>query len=129
MSTSGTPQSLTSLDGTFGFKAPGSNVDLETILREIQGMRISVVNGGNQSTAISLLGAGGATGSAHKITPTDTILGAYEFDVVSASGLASISHRGDVRCPSTGNVQFSGGATTGSFILLFWWDKTGYLAP
>ncbi len=128
MSTFGTPKSLSKLDGTFGWKAPGSAVDLNDILTELQGLRISHADGGAQSAAISLRGSGGATGSAHKITSSDVILGAISFEYVAASGLVGISFRNDVRSPSTGNVQFSGGATTGDQILVFWYDQGGYVA-
>jgi hypothetical protein len=128
MSTFGTPKSLTSIDGTFGWKAPGSEVDLKDILNELQGLRVSMALGGAQSAAQSLYGVGGATGAANKIKSTDVVLAAIELTTVAASGVAHVSYRGDVRSPSTGNVQFSGGATTNSHILVFWWDQSGYVS-
>lgn len=128
MSNVATPKSLSSLDGTFGWKAPGSQVDLKDIIQQLQGLRISYVNGGNQSTALSLKTKGGVTGSAAKITTSDILLGVINFTVVAASGLADISLRNDARIKSTGNIQYSGGATTGQHGLVFWWDTSGYIS-
>lgn len=113
----------------FGYESPNSSVHgLKDILLQLQGLRISFVDGGAQSTAISAKTKGGVTGSAAKINTGDTLFGAVEFKVVAASGLADISLRSDCRCISTGNVQFSAAATTNSKILVFWFDKTGYVA-
>lgn len=127
MSNPSSPKSLSSLDGTFGWKAPGSQVDLRDILLQLQGFRVSYAVGGNQSAALSLRTKGGLTGSAAKVTTSDVILGAINFTVVAASGLADISFRNDCRIRSTGNIQFSGGATTGQHAIIFWWDTSGYV--
>jgi len=121
------PKSLSSLDGTFGWKAPGTNVDLRDILQQLQGIRFSYADGGNQSTAISLKTAGGATGSAAKITTSDVLLAAIEFDP-SGTWFANVSLRNDCRVVSTGNIQFSSAATTNSKILIIWFDTSGYVA-
>ena len=128
MSNVATPKSLSSLDGTFGWKAPGSEVDLKDIIQQLQGFRISYVAGGNQSTALSLKTKGGVTGAGAKINTSDILLGALNFTVVAASGLADISLRSDMRIASTGNVQYSGGATTGQHGIVFWWDTSGYVS-
>lgn len=128
MSGGTTPKSISSLDNTFGWKAPGSQVDLRDIVQQLQGLRISYVDGGAQSTSISAKTKGGVTGSAAKITTSDVLLAAIEFTVVGASGIAHISLRNDCRIVSTGNVQFSGAATTLSEVLLVWWDTSGYVA-
>ena len=128
MSNPSSPMSLTTLDGTFGWKAPGSNVDLRDIVQQLQGFRVSAVVGGNQSTALSLRTKGGLTGAAAKITTSDIILSAVAFtDVGSVSGIKHVCLRNDCRIRSTGNVQFSGGATTNMAVLVFWWDTSGYV--
>ena len=128
MSNVATPKSLSSLDGTFGWKAPGSQVDLKDILQQVQGFRVSFADGGNQSTAISLKTKGAVTGAAAKITTSDILLGVIEHTIVSASGLADISLRNDCRIVSTGNIQFSGAATTNSKMIVLWWDTSGYVS-
>lgn len=128
MSTS-SQKSLGSLGSAFGFEAPNTNlVGLKDVLKELQGLRLSFADGGAQSTAISLLAKGGATLGASRILTTDPILGVVEFTAVAASGLTNISLRNDCRVVSTGNIQFSGGATTNSKILVLWFDQSGFLA-
>lgn len=122
------PKSLSSIDGTWGWKAPGSQVDLKDIIQELQGLRISYVDGGAQSTALSLKTKGGATGSAAKALTSDVLLAAVQFRLVAASGLVDVSLRNDARIVSTGNVQFSGGTQNTSRFLIFWWDQSGYVA-
>lgn len=113
----------------FGYQSPTTGVHgLKDLLLQLQGLRVSFVDGGNQSTAISAKTKGGVTGSAAKINTGDVLLAAIEFKVVAASGLADVSLRSDCRVVSTGNVQFSAAATTNSKILLLWFDKTGYIA-
>jgi len=129
--TNGTPESLSTLDTSFGWISPGSDTDLKDVLTELQGFRISMVKGAAQSTLTKVLAVGGiSSGTADNIVSTDVILGAVEFDIAAAaSGLTDVSIRNDVRVASTtGYVQFSGAATTGSFILLFWYDNTGFIA-
>jgi hypothetical protein len=129
MSTVATPKSLSQLDNTFGYQAPSTTfVGLKDILQELRGLRFSMVMGGAQSTALSLVGGGGAAGAGSRILTTDPVLACYEHTVVSTSGLAAISMRNDIRVLSTGNVQFSGAATTNSFIMVVWWDQSGYIA-
>jgi hypothetical protein len=127
--TSGTPVTL-NIESAFGWtdRSSSTSLGLQDIVRELQGLQIQRVTGGNQSTAISLKSAGGSTGNSAKITTSDPILGAFMFEYVAASGLVGITFRSDVRCASTGNVQFSGGATTADQGLVFWLDKTGYIA-
>jgi len=122
------PKSLSDLVGRFGFQAPGNEVDLHDILQQLQGIRFSYVDGGAQSTALSLKTAGGVTGSAAKITTDDVLLGVIDFSANAASGLIDVSLRNDCRIVSTGNVQFSAGATTNSKILVIWWDTSGYVS-
>lgn len=128
MSQRATPKSLDSLDGTFGWKAPGSQVDLKDIIQQLQGFRISWVDGGNQSAALSVKMAGGLTGSAAKICPDDVLLGVVSWSIVAASGLTDMSLRRDARIVSTGNIRFSSAATTNMRILVFWWDTSGYVS-
>ena len=117
-----------SIDGSFGFKAPGSQVDLESILRELQGFRVSLATGGAQSAAQSLLAAGGAAAAGSRILTSDTILAAVQFITIAATGgINNISLRNDVYIGSTGNIIVTGAATTGSHLLVFWWDQTGYV--
>lgn len=126
----GTLKALSDLDAAFGWSAPGSEVDLKDVLTELQGFRISMVKGAAQSVLAKVLNLGGiSTGTADDIVPADTILAAVEFRRAGASGVNSISFRNDVSCRTTpGYVKFSAAATTGNFILLFWWDKTGFIA-
>lgn len=129
--TNGTLQALSDLDAAFGWKAPGSEPDLRDLLQELQGFRVSMVKGAAQSTLAKVLNAGGvSSGAADAISSSDVVLAAIEFDNVAASGIAKVSFRGDVKVAAgtPGYVRFSGGATTGSQILLFWWDKTGFIA-
>lgn len=125
---SGSPKSLTDLDTAFGWKAPGSEIDLRDMIQEFQGLRVSIVNGGTASALLEVKGSGGVSKSA-KISTSDVIFGAIEFDNVAASGVAKLSLRNDVRIAATaGYVSISGGATSGGQILLFWLDKDGYSA-
>lgn len=128
--TNGSIQALSDLDAAFGWKAPGSEPDLRDLLQELQGFRVSMVKGAAASTLTKVLNAGGvSTGAADAITSSDVILAAVEFDNVAASGVAKLSLRNDVRvATTTGYVHFSGGATTGGHVLLFWYDKTGFIA-
>ena len=128
--TNGTIKSISDLDAAFGWKAPGTEADLRDIVQELQGFRVNMVKGAAQSTITALLNAGGvSTGTADAISTSDVILAAVEFDNVAASGVATLSLRGDIRvATTTGYVHFSGGATTNNHILVFWWDKTGYIA-
>ncbi len=128
MSNVATPKSISDLSGRFGFESPDDQVDLRDVLTQMQGLRVSYVDGGNQSTALSLKTAGGATGSAAKITTSDILLGALDFNYNSASGLIDLSLRNDCRIVSTGNVQFSAAATTNHKILVLWWDTSGYVS-
>lgn len=126
--TSGSPVTM-NIESAFGWTdREGNNVGLSDIVRELQGLQIQRVTGGNQSTALSLKSAGGSTGNSAKITTSDVILGAFMFEYVAASGLVGITFRSDIRCPSVGNVQFSGGATSNDQGIVFWLDKTGYIA-
>lgn len=127
MSTFGTPATL-NIGAHFGYEAPDSVADLKDILLELQGFRIGLATGGAQSAALSLRGPGSATGAGTLITTSDAILAALEFTNVAASGMVNLSFRNDVKVPSTGNVRFSGGATTNSHVLVFWWDKSGYIS-
>ena len=128
--TNGSVQALADLDAAFGWKAPGSEPDLRDLLQERQGFRVSLVPGGAQSTPLNVLAAGGiSSGTAQDITSSDVILAAVSFATQNTHTAPVISLRNDVRVNSTtGYVQFSGGATTSMDILLFWYDKTGYIA-
>lgn len=124
-----TMKSLMSIDGTFGFKAPGSQVDLESILRELQGFRVSLALGGAQSAAQSLVGAGGVTGASSRVLTSDTILAAIQFITIGATGgINNVSFRNDVYISSTGNIKVTGAATTGSHLMVFWWDQSGFVS-
>ena len=126
----GTLKALSDLDTAFGWNAPGAETDLKDVLTELQGFRVSMVKGAAQSILTKVLNIGGiSTGAADEIAPADTILAAVEFRKTGASGLNTVSIRNDVSCRTTvGYVKFSGAATTGNFVLLFWWDKTGFIA-
>ena len=128
--TNGTIKSLSDLDAAYGWKAPGTEANLRDIVQELQGFRVSMVKGAAQSTLTKVLNAGGvSTGAADAISTSDVILAAVEFDNVAESGVATLSLRADIRAATTaGYVHLSGGATTNNHILLFWWDKTGYVA-
>lgn len=128
--TNGTIKSLANLDAAFGWKAPGSEADLRDLLQEIQGLRVSIVPGAAQSVQCKVLSAGGiSNGTSDNITSEDVILAAISFATANGAAAPVISLRGDVRVStSTGYVKFTAGATTSNDILLFWYDKTGYIA-
>jgi hypothetical protein len=128
--TNGSLQSLTDLDQAFGWDNPGSLVDLRNIVNELRGLRVSLIKGGTQSTLVKVRALGGiSSGTADDITRSDVVLAPVEFVWKTASGIYGISLRGDIKvCLNTpGYVRMSAGATTGNFILLFWWDKDGFI--
>lgn len=126
---SASPNSLSSLDSQFGWKAPDSEVDLRDMIQEVQGLRLSMCDGGSQSALLQVRGSGGVSKTA-KLSTSDTIVGALAtVGKGGTSGIASFSMRDDVRIAATaGSISISGGATTGQQILLLWFDKTGYSA-
>lgn len=115
------------LDSAFGWDAPGTVVGLKDVVKQLQGLQIGKAEGAAQSAAISLERAGGGT-FANRIATGDVILAAIQFISAAGSGFDRLSMRSDVKCPSEGNVNFSGGATTGSQIIVFWYDTDGYSA-
>ena len=127
---SGSPKSLGDLDSAYGWKAPGSQVDLRDMVQELQGLHVGVARGGTASALLILEGSGGASKAASLITTSDVVVAAIHFEGVgSASGIKYISLRNDVRISATaGYISVSGGATTGDQILVLWFDKTGYSA-
>lgn len=128
MSQASAPKSLSSLDGTFGFQAPGSNVDLRDILVQLQGLRVSIAVGAAQSTDTSLLGHGGVVGAHARITTSDVILGVLcSVGRLTVSGITGWSLRSDCKCLSTGNIRFTAAATTSQQAFVFWWDTSGYV--
>lgn len=128
--TNGTIKSISDLDAAFGWKAPGTEADLRDIVQELQGFRVSMTMGAATLVQCKLLSAGGiSSGTSDNITSDDVILAAVEFDYVKESGIFALSLRGDIRAStSAGYVKFSAGTTTNSYILVFWWDKDGYIA-
>lgn len=106
-------------------------LDAATDLREfLTGFRISKTAGAAQSTAASLFGMDGATETA-LITENDTIIRVIQFlGHGGTSGLTSITLRADFRVSNStpGLIRFTGGATTGSQILVFWLNTSGYVA-
>jgi len=122
-----TPVSLGSIDTAFGWDAPGTGVGLRDVVNQLQGLQIGKAQGAAQSTAVSLERAGGATG-ASRIGTGDVILAAIQFISAAGSGFDRLSLRNDVKVPSEGNVAFSAAATTGSQIVVFWYDADGYSA-
>ncbi len=118
-------KAATDLAASFGFVNP---LDPEVDLRALTaGFRISKSIGAAQSTSHSLQGAGGATETA-LITQDDIVLRVVEYTNTAASGVANVSLRNDMRVSSTtpGLVNFSGGATTNSDILVYWFNMSGY---
>ena len=128
--TNGSIKSISDLDTVYGWKAPGTEADLRDIVQELQGFRVSMAMGAATLVQCKLLSAGGiSSGASDNITSDDVILAAVEFDYVKESGIFALSLRGDIRAStSAGYVKFSAGTTTNSYILVFWWDKTGYIA-
>ncbi len=126
---SASPKSLSDLDSVFGWKAPGSGPDLRDMIQEFQGLRVGIAAGSTQSAALLVRNSGGTTNNLALISTLDVIFGAVEFQNTTASGVSWISLRNDVRIHATaGYISVSGGAQTGSQILVFWLDKTGYKA-
>lgn len=113
------------IDSEFGWVAPGNGIGLKDILTQLQGFQIGKCQGAAQSTAVSLEKAGGST-KANRIATTDVILAAVQFISTAGSGFDRLSLRNDIKCVSEGNVAFSAAATTGSQILVFWYDTDGY---
>jgi len=126
---SASPKSLSDLDSVFGWKAPGSGPDLRDMVQELQGIRVGLCAGAAQSTNMLVRNSGGLTNNLQLISTSDTIVGVVEFDNTTASGVSWVSLRSDTRIAATaGYINLSAGATTGSQILVFWLDKTGYAA-
>ena len=128
--TNGTIKSISDLDAAFGWEAPGTEADFRDIVQELQGFRVNIAKGAAASVQCKLLSAGNvSSGTSDNITTDDVILAAVEFDYVKESGIFALSLRGDVRAStSAGYVKFTAGTTANSFILVFWWDKDGYIA-
>ena len=134
---SGSPKSLSNLDSTFEWKAPGSQIDLRDMVQELQGIRVSSVkiSGDTASALLRVRSAGGVSADSSDITTDDVIFGAVEFQSSSTrySGIEWVSLRNDIRISATtGYISISNrAANTGpgsSYILLFWLDKSGYAA-
>jgi len=127
---SGSPKSLSDLDTSFGWKAPGTQVDLKDAIQELQGLHMSVAVGAGASALLELQGSGAESKAAALITQDDVIVGVLEFvGQGGTSGVTWFSMRGDVRIAATpGFISISGGATTANQILVLWYDKTGYSA-
>ena len=126
---SGSPKSLSDLDSAFGWKAPGTEVDLRDMIQELQGVRVGLAPGAAQSTNTLVRGKGGITANLAVIGETDVLFGVVEFQNTTESGVSWVSLRNDVRISATaGYINLSGGATTGSQLLVFWLDKSGYAA-
>jgi len=126
---SASPKSIGDLDTTWGWKAPGSEVDLRDIVQELQGVRVGIAKGTTASALTRVRSAGGASAASSLISQSDVIFGAVEFDNVAACGLNWISLRNDVRISATaGYISISGASTAQSRMLIFWLDKTGYAA-
>ena len=122
-------KSISDLETAFGFSSPSSSiVGLKDILTELQGLRISKVGTVAQTTNASLVGEAGATGSSQKITTSDHIVAVLQIGVATG-GLTvnTITLRNDYLVASTGNIQFTGAAMQGH-ALVFWFDKTGFVA-
>lgn len=119
--------SISDIDAAFGWDAPGSDIGLRDIVKELQGFNIGKAQGVAASTAVSLERAGGGT-FGNRIATEDVILAAIQFISAAGSGFDRLSLRNDCRVVSEGNVQFSAAATTGSQIIVFWCDKDGYSA-
>ncbi len=115
------------IDNAFGWIAPsaGQNIGLKDIVKQIQGLTVSKVEGAAASTAVSLEKAGGST-KANRILTTDVILAAVAFISAAGSGFDRLSLRNDIRCVSTGNVHFSGASTAGQQIIVFWYSAAGF---
>ena len=126
---SASPKSLGDLDTTWGWKAPGSEVDLRDMIQELQGVRVGIAKGTTASALTRVRSAGGASAASSLISQSDVIFGAVEFDNVAACGLNWISLRNDVRISATaGYISISGASTANGQMLIFWLDKTGYAA-
>ena len=127
---SGSPKSLGELDSAYGWKAPGSQVDLRDMVQELQGLHMSIGVGAGASALIELTGSGQASKAAALLTTSDTVVGVISFEGIGgASGITNISMRSDVRVAATaGYISISGGATTAQQHLVLWFDKTGYSA-
>jgi len=135
-SKSGTPKSLSDLDIAYGWKAPGSEIDLRDMVQELQGIRVSSVkySGQTASALLKVRSAGGASAvnAMNTITTDDVIFGAVEFrsSTTRYSGIEWVSLRNDVRIAATAGYVSISNRSAGagqSYILLFWLDKTGYL--
>jgi len=132
---SASPKSMSDLDSAFGWKAPGSQIDLRDMVQELQGIRVSSVkfSGDAASAALLVRGAGGVSNSTTDINTNDVIFGAVEFQSSTTrfSGIEWVSLRNDVRiCATDGYVSISNNAAGNgqAYILLFWLDKSGYAA-
>jgi hypothetical protein len=127
---SASPKSLSELDTAFGWIANSSEVDLKDIVQELQGIRVSLANGGTASALLEVRGSGGVSKAAALISTSDTVVGALvTVGKGGTSGVASFSLRSDVRIAATpGYISISGASTAGEQVLLFWMDKTGYSA-
>jgi hypothetical protein len=127
---SGSPKSLGDLDSSYGWKAPGSQIDLRDMVQELQGLHMSLAVGGSASALLEVQGSGAETKAAALISQSDVVVGALHFEGVGGtSGITFVSLRSDVRVAATaGYISISGATTAGDQILVLWFDKTGYSA-
>lgn len=105
-------ESLNQIETTVGFRSPDNTTypDIETALRELQGLTFSVVTGVASGSAASLVG----------IATTDTIINvqAITAGATFVAASASVTLSGN-------NIQFDSNNATGLSCQVAWLDKSG----
>lgn len=87
---------------------------LKAILTEIQGLKITVVAGAGATTNIAVTG----------IATVDTLLSVLQL-VGAGSDVTDIADRtGEASITSAGNIQLSSTDTSGSKLIVVWYDKS-----
>lgn len=90
----------------------GKTGSLYNVLRELQGLSVTVVNGAGANTNMAVTG----------IVTTDTLLAVLEF-TISAGNLTGINDRTSTSSiTSAGNIQCTQ-STSGSRVVVLWYNK------
>ena len=95
--------------------SPPEGTALTDVLLELQGIKVSVVNGAAADTNIAVTG----------LTNEDDVVAVLYFPISGGNVTGVQNLTSEVAARTAGNIQLSDTATTGGRLVVLWLDKGG----